>query len=82
MYNGVWSQDKKTTPEWLRCVCLPCASSDQNLPVVPAAVDEHVPRHAVVPRAAEAVLSVALHGRGFVPLHRQTVMGHLQLPVG
>lgn len=46
------------------------------------AVDEDVPHHAVAALAGEAILAVALLGRGFVPLHRQVIVGHLQLLVG
>lgn len=47
-----------------------------------AAVDVDVPHHAVAVLAGEALLAVALLGRGFVALHRQVVVGHLQLLVG
>lgn len=59
----------------------PCAASDQSLPVVAPAVDVDVPHHAVAVLAGEAVLAVALLGRGFVALHRQVIVGHLQLLV-
>lgn len=45
------------------------------------AVDEDVSHHAVAALAGEAVLAVAFLGRAFIPLHRQVVVGHLQLLV-
>lgn len=47
-----------------------------------AAVDVHVSRDAVAAVAAEAILAVALLGRGLVPLHGQVVVGDPQLSVG
>ena len=41
---------------------LPCAASYQGLPVVAAAVDEHVGCDTVAALASEAVLGVALLG--------------------
>lgn len=46
-----------------------------------AAVDEDVAHHAVAALAGETLLAVGLLGRGLVPLHRQVVMGDLQLLV-
>lgn len=47
-----------------------------------AAVDVDVAHHAVAALAGEALLAVAFLGRGFVPLHRQVIVEHLQLLVG
>lgn len=47
-----------------------------------AAVDVDVSHHAVAALAAETLLVVALLGRGFVSLHCQVIVGHLQLLVG
>lgn len=49
---------------------LPCASSNQSLPVVAAAVDVDVSRDAVAAVAGEALLTLALLGRRLVSLHR------------
>lgn len=46
-----------------------------------AAVDVDIPCDTVAALAGEAVLTVALLGRRLVPLHRQAVMGHPELPV-
>lgn len=46
------------------------------------AVDEDVSHHAVAALAGEALLVVGLLRRGLVALHRQVVVGHLQLLVG
>lgn len=47
-----------------------------------AAVDVDVSHHAVAALAGETLLAVAFLGRGFVPLHCQVIVGHLQLLVG
>lgn len=47
-----------------------------------SAVDVDVAHNAVAALAAEALLAVALLGRGLIPLHRQVVVGDLQLLVG
>lgn len=60
----------------------PCAAPDQCLPVVAPTVDVDVPHHAVAALAGEALLAVALLGRGLVPLHRKVVVGDLELLVG
>lgn len=46
-----------------------------------AAVDVDVPCDTVAAVAGEAVLTVVLLGGRLVPLHRQVVVGHPQLPV-
>lgn len=62
-------------------IILPCASSNQSLPVMAPTVDVDVSRYAVAAVAGESVLTVALFGRRLVPLHRQVVVGHPQLSV-
>ena len=47
-----------------------------------ATVDVDIPHHAIAVLAAETLLAVAFLGRGFVPLHCQVVVGHLELLVG
>lgn len=47
-----------------------------------ATVNVDVSHHTIAALAGEAVLAVAFFGRGFVPLHCQVVVGHLQLLVG
>lgn len=47
-----------------------------------SAVDVDVGHNTVAALAAEALLAVALLGRGLIPLHRQVVVGDLQLLVG
>lgn len=47
-----------------------------------AAVYVDVSHHTIAALAAETLLAVALLGRGFVSLHCQVVVGHLQLLVG
>lgn len=59
----------------------PCASSNQSLPVVAAAVDVDVPHDAVAAVAGEALLTVALLGRRLISLHRQIVVRQPQFPV-
>ncbi len=44
-------------------------------------VDVDVSHHAVATLAGETLLAVAFLGRGFVPLHCQVIVGHLQLLV-
>lgn len=46
------------------------------------AVDVDVANNTIAALAAEALLAVALLGRGLIPLHRQVVVGDLQLLVG
>lgn len=60
---------------------LPCASSNQSLPVVAAAVDVDVSHDAIAAVAGESLLTVALLGRRLVSLHCQVVVGQPQLPV-
>lgn len=60
---------------------LPRAASYQSLPVMAAAVDVDVSCDAIAAVTGEAVLAVALLGRCLIPLHRQVVVGHPQLPV-
>ena len=60
----------------------PCASSNQGLPVVASAVDVNVADDAVATLAGEALLAVSLLRCRLVALHRQVVMGDLQLLVG
>lgn len=47
-----------------------------------ATVDVDVSHHAVAALAGEALLAVAFLGCGFIPLHCQVIVGHLQLLVG
>lgn len=45
-------------------------------------INEDISHHAVAALAGETLLAVAFLGGGFIPLHCQVVVGHLQLLVG
>lgn len=44
-------------------------------------VDIDISHHTIAALAGEPLLAVAFLGRGFITLHRQVIMGHLQLLV-
>lgn len=59
--------------------CLPCASSYQSLPVVTPTVNIDISHHTIAALAGETVLAVAFLRCGFIPLHREVIVWHLQL---